>query len=136
MLAGVTMCHMVTRRTLDVGAIAVRLKARREALHWNQDEVAERARVSRAYVSRLERGIVPNPKTTELSQVAEALGLTLVDLIGPPPDAEVVETGFSADWDEIQRQVEDLPPEQRERVLRGFLASLEIAHGADLARRN
>lgn len=49
---------------------------------------------------------------------------------------ELVETQYSTDWEEIQRQVDRFPPAQRERILRGFAASIEIANGSDLARQN
>lgn len=131
----VTISHMTARQNIDIAELGRRLAKRRADLDLDQDEVAERAGVSRAYVSRLERGIVPQPKVTDLSAVADALNLSLAELLAPA--AKIIETRYSHELAEIQRQVAGLPPAQAERVLRGFRHSLEIAHGvSDLARRN
>lgn len=129
------MWQMVTRRTsLDVAAIGRRLAQRRDDLRLDQEGVAEKAGVSRAYISRLERGIVPNPKVTELAQVAEALDLTLAELISPEP--EIVESVYSHVFEEAKRQVAHLPPKQAERIIRGLQNSIEIAEASEVVRRN
>ena len=129
------MCHMGTHR-LDVAEIGRRLAGRRENLHLDQEAVAERAGMSRAYVSRLERGIVPAPKVTELAAVAEALGLTIVDLV-TPARASVDRTCYSHEWDELQAQVEGLDPEIAVQILRAWRESAAVLHNASaLARRN
>lgn len=83
---GVTICHMNTAKRLDVAAIGRRLMERREHMRLAQDDLAERASLSRAYISRLERGVVPNPKLVDLAQVAEALGMSVAELTMPPPE--------------------------------------------------
>ncbi len=101
----------------------------------NQQELADKAGLSRAYVSRLERGLIPNPTITELGKLAEALGITLATLTTAPASFE--DTHLSHEWSEIQRQVESLPPSLREQILRIARQSIEIANGAsDLARQN
>jgi transcriptional regulator with XRE-family HTH domain len=80
---------MSTRTLLDIGAIGQRASGRREALHLDQQEVADKAGMSRAYVSRLENGMVANPKVADLAAVAEALELSLDTLIyGRPSDLD------------------------------------------------
>lgn len=69
---------------LDAGR---RVKQRRQELGLNQQEVADRAGVTRGYVSRLENG-KSGSRTLELSKIVEALGLRLADLIGET-DAEM-----------------------------------------------
>lgn len=80
----VTIWHMDARDGLDVNLIAERLFGRRQELELEQEQVAERADMSRAYISRLERGVIPNPKVFDLKRVAEALKMPLTDLIHVP----------------------------------------------------
>ena len=130
-----TMWHMSTWGEMNVAALGARIATRREALRLDQDEVAEKAGLSRAYISRLERGIVPNPKVCDLAAVARALGMTLAELV--TPEHTLIETRYSHDWNELQAQTEHLPPEIREQVLRGFLESVAMLNqAASLARRN
>jgi transcriptional regulator with XRE-family HTH domain len=71
-------------------AIGRRASRRRDALHLDQQEVADKAGMSRAYVSRLENSMVANPKVSDLAAVAEALGLSLDALVyGRTSDPDV-----------------------------------------------
>jgi transcriptional regulator with XRE-family HTH domain len=81
---------MSTRTLLDINAMGRRASRRREQLHLDQQEVADKAGMSRAYVSRLENGMVANPKVSDLAAVAEALGLSLDALVyGRTSDPDV-----------------------------------------------
>lgn len=145
-VSAATMCHMPTPPTpplptpspggsADSVEIGRRVLAGREAMRMSQQDFADKAGLSRAYVSRLERGLIPNPTITDLSKVADALGMTLAALTSAAGSLERLH--FSHEWDELQKQTENLPPELREMVLRAFRHSVEIANGAsDLARRN
>lgn len=62
-----TICYMGTRMLLDVDAMGRRASARREELRLEQEEVATRSGMSRAYISRLENGGVRNPKVADLA---------------------------------------------------------------------
>jgi transcriptional regulator with XRE-family HTH domain len=127
--------HPDARTMLDINTLAARIVARRAELRLEQTEVAERANRSRAYISRLEGALVPNPKLFDLAAVAVALEMTLSELVAP--EAKLVETRFSHEWAEIQQQTEHLPPEIREQVLRGFRESVALLNAASsLARRN
>lgn len=107
----------------------------RQARQMEQADVAEAAKLSRSYVSRLENGLIANPKVFDLEQIAAAIGVSLAELVAPEP--RLAEIRYSADWAEIQEQTEHLRPDVRESVLRGFRQSIEIARAADpLARRN
>lgn len=105
-----------------------------------QQALANRAELSRSYISRLEHGLVANPKINDLEAVAQALSWSLAEMLTVEPDPEeapqIVELQFSNDWEALQRETENLPPEMREIVLRAFKQSLEIANASDLARRN
>jgi transcriptional regulator with XRE-family HTH domain len=82
-LQGATLCYMDTRAKLDVRIIGDRVTKRRIALRLEQGELAEQAGLSRAYISRLESGVVPNPKLLDLERVAVALDLPLSTLTAP-----------------------------------------------------
>jgi transcriptional regulator with XRE-family HTH domain len=59
------------------------LKAARTALGWSQDKLAGEADTSKGYLSDLERGLRPMPPGRKLAQIAEALGVTTEQLVGP-----------------------------------------------------
>lgn len=61
--------------------IATRIHDARIAAGWSQNELADRARVSRPSVVRVERGDDVN--TATLGKIAEVLGLSLG--LTPPP---------------------------------------------------
>lgn len=69
---------------LDVSLVACRLLKRRVAMGMDQEQVADRSKRSRAYISRLERGIVPNPTLLDLEAVALALEMSVAELLRPP----------------------------------------------------
>jgi len=127
------MCHMATQDALDIAEVGRRLAARRDALRLDQDAVAERAGLSRAYISRLERGIVPNPKVGDLLQVAKALNMPLAALLGrdaSPHELRVTECA------QILSQLDDQPPELAETILRWLRESVDLALMSRLGRTN
>jgi transcriptional regulator with XRE-family HTH domain len=72
---------MPPRVKLDIGAIGQRASDRREELGLDQMQVGTVSGMSRAYISRLENGVVSNPKVADLASVADALRLSLDQLI-------------------------------------------------------
>ncbi len=87
---GVTLCYMGTRQRLDITGIGVRAARRRAELGLEQEGVAERACMSRAYISRIENGLVKNPKVEDLAAVAGALDYSLDRLIYGQVSADLV----------------------------------------------
>lgn len=69
---------MDPRRT--VGLNVARLRAERD---WSQEELADRAKLHRTYVSGVERG-VRNPTITVLAKLADALGVAPSELLVAP----------------------------------------------------
>lgn len=61
--------------------IASTIKVQRKTMGITQEELADLAGIDRTYASQLERAIA-NPSLTVLCKVADALQLTLMDLIG------------------------------------------------------
>ena len=64
--------------TIQVGP---RLRAKREALRLSQDELARASGVAQPTISQIECGST-STKLDTLAKLAEALGCSLVDLIG------------------------------------------------------
>lgn len=126
---------MDARTRLDIAAIADRLARRRIEKRLEQTEVAERAGLSRAYISRLEKGIVLNPKLFDLAHVARVLDIPLADLVSPPGRSASRELRITECAD-ILSQLDDEPPEIADTILRWLRESVDIARAARLAREN
>lgn len=62
-----------------------RIRALREALELSQDQLAERAGLSRTQVSNLERG-VHEPGSQTIRRLAAALGVQPGDLLNQPAE--------------------------------------------------
>ena len=86
MLAAAVRHHVtpgaVIRMVRDAGGLGERVKQLREMAGLEQMDLADRAELSRGYISRLENGLVPNPKLYDLLRVANALSTTVSDLTG------------------------------------------------------
>lgn len=127
---------MNTVLPLDTREMGQRLLARRRTLGLQQEEVAERAGRSRAYVSRLERGLVPSPKLQDLQAIAGALEVGLSAVTGhhnPNGEPRLGALRAELEWlfpdnaDEVARrlvQVAKLAPVDQEFVLRGMRAHI------------
>jgi transcriptional regulator with XRE-family HTH domain len=74
-----------------------RVREEREAAGYTQEALGERADLSGAYVAHIERG-TKRPTLATLAKLAEALGVTPVDLLRSAP-----KTGAGADRAYINR---------------------------------
>jgi transcriptional regulator with XRE-family HTH domain len=63
-------------------AIAARIKAERAGRHWSLADLSARAGVSKAMLSKIERGEA-SPTAVVLARVATAFGLTLAAIVAP-----------------------------------------------------
>ncbi len=107
------MALLMTADDIDVRALGKRLLLRRVDLGLDQDDVAERAGLSRAYVSRVERGAVANPKLGDLRRVATALELSLDDLLNePPPGSRQQSQGDDPELATLMRDLKQAKPEE------------------------
>jgi len=103
---------MATKQPLNIGE---RLKTERMSKGIGLSELADRARLSKAYVSQLEAGHQANPSLDVLQRIAGALGITVGRLIGGegvrassvPPAME--DPGLEAFVEERRRQGEPIP---------------------------
>ena len=86
---------------MDGNGIGDRLKEYRKGLGMSQAELARKSSVSAAYVSELESGLGKRPSGEILLRLANALEVTIADLLGqdirpgdgdpPVPDASLLE---------------------------------------------
>lgn len=68
---------------MDIQRLRANVKTLRDARGWEQQDLAREARVSKAYISRLEAGKTGKPRYEELGRVAAALGTTTEGLLAP-----------------------------------------------------
>lgn len=133
-LLDATLCYMGPRTRLDVSAIAQQLADRRAEKRLEQTEVAERAGLSRAYISRLEKGLVPNPKLLDLAQVAAVLDVPLGALLTPSASgARDLKIEEGAD---LLVRLREEDPDVAESILSWWRQSFEIVRLNRLGRTN
>src|ERR687894_197664 len=69
--------------------LGARIKELRRRRGWTLEDLAERAGVSRAMISKVERG-EKNPTLVVAAKVAEGLGITISELLGVEERREIV----------------------------------------------
>jgi transcriptional regulator with XRE-family HTH domain len=94
-----------------VDDLGQRLRRFREDRGWTQAALAEHAGVSKPYLSELEGGAGRRPSGQILLQLADALGVTVADLLG----RQIVPT-----------QEPDIPPSLREFAAQSGLPESDI----------
>lgn len=94
--------------------IARRLKAERDKRQWTLDQLAQHTGVSKAMLSKLERGVA-SPTAVLLGRISGALGLTLSSLLAAdePAGARLVRVAEQPLWQDpqtgyLRRQVSPL----------------------------
>lgn len=84
-------------------ALGARLRRYRDEKSFSQGALAEAAQLSKTYISELESGAGRRPSGTVLLRLADALGVTIADLLGravtPTPTDELPEglAAFASD---------------------------------------
>jgi transcriptional regulator with XRE-family HTH domain len=114
-----------------------RVRARRTELGLQQAELAERARLSPSYVSRLEAGQA-GERIGDLVKVAQALGWKLSQLVGETDEEFIAEvrrrmpdgTELALSFERLARNVAG-QPEAEQAFVRGFLDHLAARYGPD-----
>lgn len=101
----------------DAGDIGRRIKALRTQRQLSMSELAEKAGVSKSYLSTVESGTGRRPGVAILHKIAVALGVTLADLMG-----RSVHTSLTADIpDSLREFAEDQHlPEADVQMLAGI----------------
>ncbi len=57
------------------------LRSLRKQEGWSQADLAKKAKVSQAYIAKLETGVKKNPSLATLKRIAKALGVPVEDLL-------------------------------------------------------
>ena len=117
---------------LKVSSIGQNLEYFREAAGLTQEKLAEMAGVSRNFIARLELGISKNPEIKNLAAVADALNLSVDDLLADPLANRQVEQLLkkflvSDEALKIRANAEDV---QKLQSLRGVLRRLPATNVA------
>ena len=96
---------------MDDLAVGLVFRAARVRRHWRQDDLAAAAGVSRATVSKLERGQLANVQFGTLRSVGAALGIRVTtELRGPGAELDrALGAHHSAMHEEVARQFSTLP---------------------------
>ena len=63
------------------------VRAARKTRGWSQEDLAGQTGLDRTYISGIERG-VRNPTISSIARIADALGLSIHELVRPLADAD------------------------------------------------
>lgn len=116
-------------------SLAERLTGFRKLAGLNQKELAKRASVSEATVSRIEAGIITDPRHDMLVALSTALGVTVSDLVG---DSEAGKEEADPDFSELQLNalaIKKMDPEVFADVLRQLAERREYLELKEAERR-
>ena len=107
-------------------------RRRRLELGYTQAELADRAGISQAMVSDIERGRVRLPDNPLRTRLAEALRMTHLELVVASGviEAKEVAADYRPVVGDYQRKLDRLPPEARRRV-EAMIDDTLRAHGLD-----
>jgi transcriptional regulator with XRE-family HTH domain len=113
-------------------AIGSRIRRLREELGINQQELADRADLTQATISRIESGRVEQLKSDALRQLADALRVTVDYLLGRSREVSSEQLLESdPDAEQLVQLYGELTPENRRRVLE-FAWFLRLSRAMDL----
>lgn len=119
--------------------VADALRAIRKRYGLTQERMAPILGISFAGYRPYERG-ERDLTYSQIEKIATALDVPISDitsLLWPEERSEVATAHYSADLDELRRQVAGLPPALAEAIIKGAAANAAImAQGTELARRN
>ena len=118
--------------------VAEALRSLRQQADLSQERFAALIGLSYAGYRPYERGS-RDLTGAQIEAFAKALGVPVSEITTRlwPDETALIETHYSYELAELQRQIEPLPEEQRARILRHWRTAVEIACGSnDLARRN
>lgn len=92
---------LMTDTTLDLARLGQQVRFLRQGKGWSLSDLAEKSKISKAYISDLENGAAGKPNIQYVYSIAVALGVTLDNLLeGAKPAAQ----------QKRRRSQEELPP--------------------------
>lgn len=111
-------------------SLAFRVLLSRRDLGWDQETLADKAGISRGYISKLERGYTKNPGIEIIKSLAKALGVSTEYLLGTTDDPlaglqseeddrPIIKPALHPDplMEELIRIYQQLNPQQRTTLL-------------------
>lgn len=104
-------------RMLDT--ISQMIREHRKQLGLTIEELAEKSGSSYSFISRIERGEVDNLKIKKLNDIAEALGIELIDFFGDPALSGTQTL-------KLVHYLTQLPEDKREEVSAALLKIIQL----------
>jgi transcriptional regulator with XRE-family HTH domain len=109
----------VDNLTIDLKRLGENVRFRRQGKGWTLSDLAEKSGISKAYISDLENGAAGRPNIQYVFAIANALGVTLDELLD---DAAPKRTDASRK----KRTAEELPPGLKELQMDMNLSESEV----------
>jgi transcriptional regulator with XRE-family HTH domain len=109
----------VDNLTIDLKRLGENVRFRRQGKGWTLSDLAEKSGISKAYISDLENGAAGRPNIQYVFAIANALGVTLDELLD---DAAPKRTDAS----KKKRTAEELPPGLKELQMDMNLSESEV----------
>ena len=95
---------------MSMDTIGKRIRFFREENKWSQEVFAEKLGLSLTYIGMIERG-EKIPKLETFIKITDTLGVSADQLL-----AGVLTTGYSIKSTEMTAKIEQLPPEEQEKI--------------------
>uniref|UniRef100_A0A372IJU1 XRE family transcriptional regulator n=1 Tax=Paracidobacterium acidisoli TaxID=2303751 RepID=A0A372IJU1_9BACT len=104
---------------MDLKRLGENVRFRRQGKGWTLNDLAEKSGISKAYISDLENGAAGKPNIQYVFAIANALGVTLDELLDNAAPRQV-------DSSRKKRPTEDLPPGLKELQMEMNLSDSEV----------
>jgi len=109
----------VENSAIDLKRLGENVRFRRQGKGWTLNDLAEKSGISKAYISDLENGAAGKPNIQYVFAIANALGVTLDQLLDNAAPRQV-------DSSRRKRPAEELPPGLKELQLEMNLSDSEV----------
>ena len=96
--------------------LAEKVRSLRQKMGWTQSALAAHAELTQATVSRIEGGLVTQPRMEQLQKIAKALGTTIDHLAGDGPQVPINEVLKDTNAQVVFRGWGNLSSAQREQL--------------------
>ena len=104
---------------IDLKRLGENVRFRRQGKGWTLNDLAEKSGISKAYISDLENGAAGKPNIQYVFAIANALGVTLDELLDDAAPKR-------ADSSKKKRTAEELPPGLKELQMDMNLSESEV----------
>jgi transcriptional regulator with XRE-family HTH domain len=109
----------VENSAIDLKQLGENVRFRRQGKGWTLNDLAEKSGISKAYISDLENGSAGKPNIQYVFAIANALGVTLDELLDNAASRQV-------DSPRKKRPADDLPPGLKELQMEMKLSDSEV----------